>query len=110
MKIWKDVIGFEDLFMVSSCGSIYSKRTKRELKQFLHKNGYYQCVTKVGGRCGKNICLKIHQQVAKSFVDGQFEGAVVNHIDGDKTNNNFCNLEWCTPKENSQHYYRNLKK
>lgn len=110
MKIWKDVVGFEDLFMVSSCGSLYSKRTKRELKLFKHKKGYLHCVTRVGGRNGDNLCLKMHQEVAKAFVDGWFEGAVVNHLDGDKTNNHFTNLEWCTAKENTQHYFRNLKK
>jgi len=46
----------------------------------------------------------VHRAVAECFcekAEGQIE---VNHIDCDRTNNVPSNLEWCTPKENSQHY------
>lgn len=42
----------------------------------------------------------VHRIVAKYFVDGWFDGAVVNHIDGNKHNNNYENLEWITQKDN----------
>lgn len=52
----------------------------------------------------------IHQCVAEYFVDGWFEGACVNHKDGDKHNNHWENLEWVTYQENTLHAIHVLKR
>lgn len=52
---------------------------------------------------GKGKKLKIHRLVALTHVTGYVEGLVVNHIDGDKHNNNAVNLEWTTVAGNTQH-------
>lgn len=49
----------------------------------------------------------VHILVAKAFCKGYFEGAVVNHKDCNKHNNNASNLEWVTRSENSKHAYNN---
>lgn len=49
---------------------------------------------------GKQKYLQVHRLVAKYFCDGYFEGAVVNHKDGNIHNNHYTNLEWVTQKEN----------
>ena len=45
----------------------------------------------------------VHRLVAKAFVPGYFEGAQVNHKDGNKGNNAWWNLEWVTARQNNHH-------
>ena len=48
--------------------------------------------------------VTIHRMIALAFIpNSDPEKIQVNHIDGNKTNNNILNLEWCTPSENMQH-------
>jgi hypothetical protein len=47
--------------------------------------------------------FSVHRLVAKAFVPGYEDGKVVNHLDGNKLNNNPSNLEWVMPGENSTH-------
>ena len=65
--------------------------------------GYAQVVIRRND--GKAMAVRIHRAVATAFL-GLVEGADVNHIDGDKTNNHVTNLEWCTRSENIKHAFR----
>lgn len=112
---FKDVVGYEDYFMVSNLGAVFSKRSNKLLKQTKNKSGYLTIATRIGGRTGKAICFRIHRLVADAFLDPptkeqlqwaettKYKKVLVNHKDGDKLNNTVSNLEWVTGSENTQH-------
>lgn len=109
-EIWKDVIGYEGWYSVSSLGRIRRDRPStgakvgRILKQYKHKGGYYfvglskDCIE-------KNI--DVHRIVAKAFIGIPEKNLQVNHKDCNKLNNKISNLEYLTPKENTNHSIRN---
>lgn len=105
-----DVVGYEEYFMVSDDGRLFSKRTNKILSQNIVGKGYLAHVTKIGGRTGKNLCLKTHRVVAEAFLPNPYSLPEVNHKDGNKLNNCVSNLEWVTSSENTKHSYANKLK
>src|SRR5690554_7339922 len=96
----KGVHGYDGLYFVSDCGSVY--RGGRRLKQARGKsgNGYPQVsLCKQGLR---RTC-SVHRLVAEAFIENPDGKATVNHKDGNKLNNSVSNLEWATYSENLQH-------
>jgi len=45
----------------------------------------------------------LHRLVAQTFIPNPNDFDTVNHLDGDKTNNNIDNLEWCSQAKNAKH-------
>lgn len=86
-------------YEVSDDGRIRNNRTKRELKQFVGRDGYARAQF-----AGKTRL--IHRVVAEAFLEEVSGKEFVNHIDGNKQNNCVSNLEWCTFGENLVHAYR----
>jgi hypothetical protein len=107
---WKDVIGYEGLYQVSSLGNVKSLprfekcsngltrfRNGKVRIQFTNSEGYLRVVFWKQG-IEKNY--SVHRLVALCFVDGYTENYQVNHIDENKLNNNADNLEWVTASYN----------
>lgn len=55
----------------------------------------------------KRQTLSVHRLVAKAYIPNPDNKPEVNHIDGNKLNNHYTNLEWCTRKENVIHSFTN---
>ena len=55
---------------------------------------------------GKKTIKSVHRLVAETFIPNKLNKQEVNHIDGNKANNNVNNLEWVTSSENKNHACR----
>lgn len=74
----------------------------RTLSPGMGSHGYFTVSLHESGK-GKSHC--IHRLVATTFL-GTHDGKEVNHIDGDKHNNDVSNLEWVTRQQNTQHAFK----
>jgi len=117
VKIWKDIKGYEGYYQISNTGQVKSIFRKvpnklnrvqvykeKILKPTKTSNGYYM----IDLYDNKNNRKKhsIHRLVCFAFVENTNNNyRYVNHKDGNKLNNNYLNLEWCTSSQNNKHAY-----
>lgn len=112
-EVWKDIEGFEGVYMVSSYGRVkslprplYNGKGVFESKERIFKvavsgKGYNEVTLSKNKGCTH----KVHRLVCVAFIPNLEGKGEVNHIDGDKLNNRVTNLEWATRSENTQHAY-----
>ena len=106
IEIWKVIdLDFESTgLLISSHGN--AKRADFKDKKIGDNGNGYKLVkaAKLGHRSDKKFY--VHRLVAQKFLQEPKDGKTqVNHIDGDKSNNHWSNLEWVTPKENIRHMH-----
>lgn len=97
---WEPVKGFPD-YIVSDSGRVMSYKWERwhEIFPFCSQKGYLYT------NLGRSKRQSIHKLVAEAFIENPNNLSCINHLDGDKQNNNASNLEWCSYSENNQHAY-----
>lgn len=112
---WRDIAGFEGKYQVSNFGRVRSldrlvrrKDAHGRYAMFKYKGRIIKTVKTSQGYMvaplGRhNPCVRVHQLVAKTFIPKVPGKDMINHIDGDRTNNRTDNLEWCTNQENQLH-------
>lgn len=87
---WRNVRGYEDLYIVSDDGEVMGMERGKKLAQTTNFNGD-PCVTLA--RAGRHSAIAVKRLVADAFVDDG-PGRYLRHIDGDRTNNRADNLVW----------------
>lgn len=102
---WKPIAGYEDEYYVSSFGRVYATgRGRYDPKIMIQHSSHDGYKTVHLHKDGEGRGYSVHRLVAEAFCDGYSKQRnIVNHIDGDTTNNHADNLEWCTPQENTRH-------
>ena len=106
-ETWKTIDGFK-IYEVSNTGKVRNKKTKRLIKGEIQKGGYIRL--SLWNDEKKHKHKLIQRLVAEAFIENHSEQRIyVNHIDGNKNNNNVSNLEWVTNKENLTHSIKVLK-
>lgn len=116
MALWKEIKGYEGMYLLSDEGEIISlSRTVRRknragsfvgvlkskrLKTCLRgRNGnMYEAVTLTKDGISKRY--SVHRLVAETFIPNPNELPKINHKDENRLNNRADNLEWCTRQYN----------
>ena len=106
-EIWRDVVGYEGLYMVSNMGRIKSFYGIGEklLTPSVNKGGYMYVVLTNINKVRKS--LKVHTLVAQAFLPNPENKPVVHHRDSNRANNRVDNLEWVTHRENTAYAVQN---
>ncbi|MFJ5760721.1 NUMOD4 motif-containing HNH endonuclease [Neobacillus sp. NPDC093182] len=108
-EIWRNIPDYED-YQVSNFGNVLSFKNKKyqhglPLKVQENRAGYIKIIV---WKNGNQKTLKLHRIVCELFNGDAPEGKEqVNHIDGNKRNNDYTNLEWISSSENTLHAYKN---
>lgn len=112
-ECWRDITDYEGMYQISNSGNVRGldrtivtrlgvkqKIKGMVMKQALNHKGYPIIYLSAKNKCKT---MSVHRIVAKAFIDNSNKYPEVNHIDGNKENNNVENLEWCTPSQNCLH-------
>jgi hypothetical protein len=93
---------YDEKYLVSECGKIYTLRYNKWLLPNVTRLGYNYCGLK--NPRTNNKFIAVHRVVAYTYLgEPPLDKQEINHKDGVKLNNHVSNLEWCSRKENVRH-------
>lgn len=94
------------LYEINEDGVLRNIKSKKIVKGYAEKNGYIR--VRIENKCLNGVVrTTLHQLVAEAFIPNPYNKPQINHIDGNKQNNNINNLEWATASENMIHATKN---
>lgn len=91
-------------YLVTKDGVVINKKTMRTLTPVMSNAGYWRVNLYINS---KTVTRSIHRLVAIRWINNKKGKPCVNHLDGNKLNNDADNLEWVTYKENNAHAIKN---
>lgn len=98
----KPIKGYDN-YLISAFGHVLNTKTGKILKPYYNKTvGYYYITL---SKKSIQTCLRLNRLVALSWIENPLELPEVNHKYGNKLNNYFINIEWCTSSQNRQHAF-----
>jgi len=113
MEEWRDISGYEGLYQVSDFGRVkslartdYNKNGRilpiKERIMATHSNGvgHIKLTLSNGNSRSKKY---VHRLMAEAFVPNPNGYKLINHIDGNPSNNTLPNIEWVSMRENVTH-------
>lgn len=118
-EVWKDIIGWEGYYQISNLGRVKSieryflakgtpvkveLRILVQIKNVPHDGGYFRVLL---CRDGKRSHIMVHRLVAECFIENPNNEKLVNHMDCNKLNNHYSNLEWVSYQGNRTHAIKN---
>lgn len=108
---WRPVKNYESFYMISNLGRLcscggYRKNIKGVSRLYnpvliarnIGDTGYEKTTLYING---EKVYVTIHRLVAEAFIPNPENKPFVDHIDGNRANNNVSNLRWVTPEENA---------
>ena len=102
----KDIKNYEGLYAITSCGKVWSYKSKKFLKPGLLNTGYLLITLCKNGELKQFL---VHRLVAEAYLPNPHNLPQVNHKDEVKTHNWINNLEWCDAKYNNNYGTRNKR-
>lgn len=102
---WIEMTEYNLPYKIDNMGNVYSYRLKKLFTPKITNHGYYEITLR--DKNNKSKSYLVHLLVAKYHLNHIpiKGGLVVNHIDGNKLNNNVDNFEIVTRSRNSKHAY-----
>ena len=100
MEQWKNIEGYEGIYLISSEGRIFSVQSNRTLKTSINNSGYGRVELFKERKMARRL---MHRLVAQAFIPNPENFPIINHKDENPSNNRVENLEWCTHAYNTNY-------